>query len=308
MENKIKRRIFLGTLLGSLTLSPLVIRFFRPSKMKLGPNSYLAGFREKYEEALSFPREYNPIIIKELAAQSEEERNKVLQIHKRYWQNFSKLDEAEFDYSYRQCERDGTIIPNNWCIDAHIKMKYGYGMEVTGHNNIDGTPVHWVMNMDGEATLPAAQEMNLSSLMRSLFDACEARPDQIVFSNVTKSNIDLPENPYYKGNGKYDELCYIREPNPKVAPRIRKLHYNRHYFSRQTGMYECRMNQFIDENPQDPIYFDESVPLPSVHQGYRIYDYCMIDGIYLPTQIRQYYRGIITGEQLYSNYKIKLLL
>jgi hypothetical protein len=115
MNKKITRRAVLGTLIGGLVVCPFVVRALR-KPLELGENPDLKEFREKYQTAFDFPRDFDPfsgnnvipgreregfteMMLPIFQSQSKENQEKALKIHRRYWGNYALLDEVEFDYT-----------------------------------------------------------------------------------------------------------------------------------------------------------------------------------------------------------------
>ena len=58
--------------------------------------------------------------------------DKIIAIHRRQWEQFSKIDEVEFDYYFMKYDRDGHERPSDFSLDVYVRMKYGYGYELVG--------------------------------------------------------------------------------------------------------------------------------------------------------------------------------
>jgi hypothetical protein len=143
MNQKITRRVVLGTVIGGLAAGPFITRYFLNKRIALGPESFLSEFRSKYREALSFPRTYQPFVNEQLAKQPQYIIDKILKYQKMRWENFSKIDEAEFDYSSYDFDEKGNKRKGDWLFEGHVRMKYGYGIEVIG-KNVENKSIHWI--------------------------------------------------------------------------------------------------------------------------------------------------------------------
>ncbi|GHT10591.1 hypothetical protein FACS1894170_02920 [Planctomycetales bacterium] len=326
MNEKLTRRTVLGTVIGGLAVAPFATwALRRPKQLELGHDSYLKKFREVYQTALDFPRTFDPfsgdniipgreregfldVMLPRFRTLSTEQQEKALTIQKRFWSNYSKLDEAEFDYTYFGFNKDGTKMQGNFYMSAHVKLKYGYGVEVKGQN-VSGEPLHWVFNMDGDATLPAAQEMNLSSMFRDFFDLNKALPEMVVFFGKVTEDVDLPKNPYLTGQGKYDRVD-ISESKNYPPPQLKEELYNRTYYSRTTGMPELNIHTAI---PWEQLteYLAGKIPLPEVSISYTTYRYVPIGKVFVLTDRTSRRCEQDGGKPIHiathSNVKIKLL-
>jgi hypothetical protein len=305
MNHKITRRVILAGTIGILATGPFVIRAFRKNKkLELGEDSFLREFRAKYEEALTFPRTYKPFIHEQLAQRPKDEIQKVLKLQKQYWSNYSKIDEAEFDFSFFDYNVKGEKEKGNFYMEAHVRFKYGYGMEIVG-KNVDSQPIHWIFNLDAQVTLPAAKEMNLSSMMLSFFRAYTALPEMWGIGRVYAENTNIPENPLgFHGEGKYIALEARKSIN--IPPRVGEQCYRRTYFNVKTGMPDYEETQEIPDR-YNKQYWDESVPLPPVENTYSIGEYIKYADVFLPTTWNTYYSDGKKSESLYSNIKIKFV-
>ena len=284
MDNKITRRVVLGSIIGALAVGPFLIRAFRKSKqLPLGEESQLALFRKRFEPRVSFPRVYDGKPNPKLPADKAE---KVLAIHRRYWENYSRLDEVEFDYSSRTII-DGKNEPNVWSMDAHVRMKYGYGMDAKGTDS-EGNPIHLFFNLDGEIAPVGREESDLSSLMLSFFYAFCAHPEMVAVYVDLDEGVNLPQNPYVKGHGLYDAVRIMTDYEPGTTTFANDKFG---YFSQETGMLELETRH----NKKDQKI------------NYQVLEYGLASGIMIPTRNDAYFnegKGRIT--ERYKNVKAKL--
>ncbi|GHT10588.1 hypothetical protein FACS1894170_02910 [Planctomycetales bacterium] len=271
MDTKWTRRAVLGTVIGGLAVAPFVITSLRkPKQLPINVVGQKYGY---FLERVSFPRTYEPQFNPLLPP---EKREKVLSVHKRYWQNYAKIDEVEFDYSSRTI-LDGKLEPNVWSMDAHIRMKYGYGMEANG-TDVEGRPIHYVFNMGGNVT-PVEGGSDLSSLMISFFGSYIARPEFLTNYFDVREESTLPENPSISGNEIYNAVHLFAEG--KID-----------YYSQKTGMLVMHYC---------PKWKNEGVACQCL-------EYIPVSGVFIPTKHESYFddNKSVIREQ-YSNIKVKLI-
>ncbi|MDR1382554.1 MAG: hypothetical protein LBJ67_01710 [Planctomycetaceae bacterium] len=302
MNQKITRRVVLGTIIGGLSVLPFVTRHFLKKRIYLEPNSFLSKFRSKYQGVLSFPHEYKPFINEQLAEQPKYIIEKILKYQKMQWENFSKLDEAEFDYSNYDFDEKGNKRKGDWLFEGHVRMKYGYGIEIVG-KNVENKPFHWIFNLDGDISSDALQ-MNLSSLMLHFFMAYRALPQIWKTSGLAEENVVIPENPYFQGSGKYDVLLPWKE-SYSLPRKIADICFSRSYINTETGMTEFVYAQSVPD-PYSKLYENENYAIPPIEKTYYVRKYIPINGVYLPTNIVSYYSNGSKHTETYDNIKIKL--
>lgn len=292
MDREMTRRVALGTFIACLAAGPFLMRALRRSRvLPLGDESLLALFRKRFEPRISFPRVYDGKPHPDLMPEKAE---KVLAIHKRYWENYSKIDEAEFDYSSRTI-LDGKNEPSVWSMDAHIRMKYGYGLDAKGTDS-EGKPIHLFFNLDGEVAPVGREESDLSSLMLSLFSSYAARPERAAFyGDLLEENAELPKNPYIEGTGRYSVLRVGTEQEFVQAfesGRESDIRDQFNYFSQETGMLALETR--YTRNAQKTTY--------------QVLEYTQVSGVMIPTRDDDYFddgKSCIT--QHYKNIKLKVL-
>jgi hypothetical protein len=304
MNQKITRRVVLGTVIGGLAAGPFIIKALRGKgqQWELGRDSYLLRFRRKHQENLTFPKKFILPQDEDFLSIPEITREKIIKIHKRYWENYVKLDEAEFDYSYNMYEPNGEKRLDDIFMDAHVKLKYGYGMEIQGTTST-GKNIHWVCNMDGEATLPIAEKMNLSGMMLGFFNAGDALPESLIrYIGVYAEGVDLPENPYVQGHGKYNVIEGYKDK--EMATRVAEVYSHKYYFSQKTGMLELEIRHSIPDKCNIK-YQNKDIPLPHFENDYWVYEHREINGCYLPFRQEWYLAKGLKSIRKYSNVKVK---
>jgi hypothetical protein len=321
MNKKITRRAILAGAIGILISGPFVIRAFRKNKkLELGEDSFLAAFRTKYQEALSFPRQFeldgrnltsyerkgfSHIKARFQSLLSEDEQNKILTIHKRYWSNFSQIDEMEFDYSAHLFNANGHDTIMHGYMDAHVKMKYGYGMEIKGYD-VAKKPFHWVFNLDAEASLPIAQEMNLSSMMLGFFDIYTAIPEMgFGYVGIFAENVHLPTNPYIE-SAENKFIALSKYVSTQMPQRVRDITFHRTYFNLETGMPELDIRQTIEDS-YNSKYNDPEIELPLPVFCNTVYKHEKYGDIFLPVEIDEYRMDNSKYIRKYSNIKVKFI-
>ena len=230
MEPRVTRRIVLGTLIGALVAGPFVMRYLRRG------NGLLPDFtaaRKAYLAHLSFPREYNPRLHPNI---NQDDKDVIVQVHKRYWANYAKLRKAEFDYSQRQYLPGGRKSNSFWNMDVRVKMEYGQGFEAKGKDSI-GREIDLACRPDGTYVKAAPENAGFSSLMCSFFGAFMAYPETCSCYTEIKQGVEMMPNPYIEGNGLYDVLVMIDAPKDRDPIQT---HVKHDYYSRETGMLEFR--------------------------------------------------------------------
>ena len=163
--------------------------------------------------------------------------------------------------------------------------------------------------------LPTAQKMDLSSMMHDFFGvSLWVLPDTVAgFHRLYGKDLNLPENPYVKGKGRYIAFDTVH-PFKTTIPRISEQIFRRNYVSQTTGMFELRVHQRIptpegatSDNPY-PGYEDEGVPIPDPLVAYDAMTYSEVDGVFVPNRIvATSFRGFYFEER-YSHVKIKRLV
>lgn len=324
MDKKITRRAVLGTVMGGLVVAPFLVRAFR-KPLELVENPDMKEFRERYQTALDFPRTFDPfggnnilpgrerdgfreMMLPLFRSHSKENQNKALEIQRRYWNCYARLDEVEFDYTNYTYHEDGRKrTDDNFAMSAHVWLKYGYGMEIQGED-VSGQQIHWVFNMDGKITLPTVQEMNLSSMFRTFFDLNSAIPENVVLYGEIVEGVELPENPHVTGRGKYDQVEMPRITN--LPDRLRKYRYARTYYSRTTGMPELVIRSDLD-GAEEKEFLEGKIDNPKQNFRYEVSRYSQFDGVIMPIEQTLYYGshqgGKPSWQQTYSGVAVRLL-
>jgi hypothetical protein len=157
--------------------------------------------------------------------------------------------------------------------------------------------------LDGDVSSDATR-MNLSSLMLHFFMAYRALPRIWKTSGLASECVDIPENPYFQGNEKYDVLLPWKESYP-LSKRIIDLCFSRSYINTKTGMTEFVYAQSVPD-PYSKLYENENYPIPPIEKNYDVIKYIPINGVYLPTNIDSYCSNGSKYTEIYDNIKIKL--
>jgi hypothetical protein len=294
MNKKITRRAVLGTAIAALVAGPFVMRAWRKGKGR----GILADYgeqRKRYLEQLAFPRKYDlDLNYLSKCLVNKDELDKIVSIHKRYWNNYAKLHKAEFDYVAQTYEK-GKKSETFWDMDVHIKMEYGYGFTAKGKDST-GYPVDLICTPDGCHIASARQNAGVSSLMISLFDNLLARPsihgDYIGYRYIKEEGVEIMPNPYLNGDGLYDVLVVWNDKDGKVEKSD--------YYSRKTGMHELRYVRY-PAGYQQRGWSEGDINLES--ETFWVKKYQLLDSIYLPYETSAHneqgeYHSIVN----YSNY------
>lgn len=305
MVKKLTRRLMMGTILAGLGTGPFLIYSCRPKKqLPEGPESPLNLFREEFRESLTFPLEFKEYIHPQLADKSPSEIREVIEMHKRQWRNWVSIKEIEFDYLFQLFDKNGEPIYHNFCINAHVVLKYGKGMEIHGTRLDTNEKIDWFIDLDGNINNEAFEEMNFVSMAHSFFDAYTWFPNSCFFSGVHARNVSLPENPFLTSDDKYDVFNHSRD---KAIPvRVQKVTYCRYYVNKRTGMTDLIVSHFIHDMFSTK-YQDDSIPIPPRYFNYSTYKYTIIDNTSIPVEIVHYYPDSkqVCMRWQYTNIKIK---
>jgi hypothetical protein len=273
--------VAIGATISVLAAGPFIVKYFRkPTQLPEGDNAnnYTKEYHY-YLQRVSFPREYKEFQFHPLLPPDKKET--VLRIHRRYWQNFTRIDEVEFDYQSRTI-LDGKVDNNIWSMDAHVYVKYGYGMEIKG-KNVEGKPIHFYFNMKGEVTPEVRGQSDLTSMIYSFFSSCQARPELLHwYIDILEEGVKLPDNPYLKGHGLYDVLQLDGGKNKEIL----------YYYSQETGMFEMRIDRKMTGSAL----------------RYQCLEYVPVSGVCLPTREESY--NLDRNAKFinkYANFKVKLV-
>lgn len=268
MASKITRRAILGTLITALAAGPFIIRSFRKR------DGWLAGFeqeRQEYLEQLRFPREYKPFIHPRI---NQEDKDLIVQTHKRYWANFAQVRKAEFDY-YSQTYDVGGIKENSfWDMNVHVKMEYEQGFEAKGVDST-GHPVDLTCTPDGCHIASARGNGGVSTLMLTFLGAFMARPDVGTAHTSMKKGVEMKPNPYIEGQGLYDVLVLADSERGNPENKFERLDY----YSRETGMLDLQYTYFAPG-----VTHNRGTALGAVHtetEFFRIWQYELVGSVYL---------------------------
>jgi hypothetical protein len=288
---KITRRVALGSFVAAMLACPFLVRALRGTKdLPVGEHPDMLAFKKHFEPRLSLPRVYNGVPSPKLTPAEQET---ALRVHKRYWENFVKIDELEFDYSYRRFVNGKEDKDTFWCMDVHIRMKYGHGLEAKG-KNAKGEAIHLKFNLSEGVFISLGKHHDLSSMMLSLFGLWSAHPEFLhwhseVLENVTPPTIQTPKH-LFEPSGKYDMLG-LEDPMAR-EPRITR---KRRYFSHETGMLEADVHDYKDDSEM---------------YAYEVSKYTEVNGIFLPVFIDDFgsHRDgqTVYSADEYSNYSVKI--
>jgi hypothetical protein len=323
MVSKLTRRAALGTIVAALAVGPFVIRALR-RQVDLGPDSFLAGLRSRFEPALSFPRKFNiddydywtgaslsgtpekdiqdihRKTLERFYALPRDVRDTIITTQRRYWHNFAQIDEIEFDCTNFFYNKDGTKVKTRVCFEGHVRLKYGYGLMIDG-KDAEGKPILWVFNLDGEISA-IASKCNLSSMMLNFFGASEALPAMaLVYDHVYSTDAELSNNSYLEDAG--DRYTVLSPDghlyNKAFPPHIVGKRFYKKYYNNRTGMPDLIHSRYFPENLGDdnvfrglhpktylnPKYEDPSVPLPPLDETIEYWKNAEIEkGIFLPVE------------------------
>jgi hypothetical protein len=264
--------------------------YFTPSQIdrkKFIEEKKQAYFNEHFLKQISFPRKYDG---QPSLQAPPEKRDKIIEVHSRFWHNYTQIDQVSFQYSSHTYQND-KLVKTNWNMDARIVMRYGYGIEMEGTDDDEnGKHFREVFNRDVGLESTREQKRRVSSMVLSMFDSYRALPEVCSYFS------DIQENVVKEGstqNNTYDILysrCTSEEPPFKK-------YYTKYWFNRKTGMLEifewC-----------EPDYKKKYGSYAHVN-----YSYTQCDGIYLPTEIinvnpKTNYKTV----QKYSDFKIKKIV
>jgi len=326
MNKKMTRRAVLGTAVAALAAGPFVIRALRRNRI-LHLSSPVDLLYREYAERLSIPREFDPdakfggidchLHDDPSIAPPKEVRAGAVAVQKRFWQNYSKLDELKFVLSSAYYV-DGELKPDSHYFGgADVWVKLGYGVEVKGKNRL-GKQVHLVYTLDEVSDQPDDEHrVNLSGFVFGLLG--DAYPAFAKYYTGIEENVPLPnswqrtytEPPYPPGlpdrfdvqpHGLYTRLTGGAEN--LLGPN--NIFRNR-YFSQETGMPELAIVESVLE------CHEHCSPL------YEIDTYQNVNGVYFPLKcsggkIDGWRNAKPTGnekvyawEKEYSDVKIKLI-
>ena len=260
MSGKINRRIAMGTIIGGLTAGPFIIFTLQSlckKQLPEGSNSPFSLFREEYGRYLTFPRSYNitvhnyraamknlfPGIEETLNSMSDKEISSLLDVHMRYWKNFSKIDTIEFDYVCYMHNATGKKMPyKDYGMNVHAWIKYGYGMTLDGKDD-KGEPFYFTINLDGEVDNAVLDRTNMPSLMLSFFNAMDAVPLGGGLRKVSDYHVSIPDNPYMKSADRFtlcDNWNFPRKPK-----WFHEMTFSRTWFNEVTGLPELSMTKGV---------------------------------------------------------------
>jgi len=210
----------------------------------------------------TFPRKYDGRPSPDLPA---EKREKVVEIHSRYWKNFSKIDQAKFTYSKHRFHTDGQPKPSPADMDAQVNMRYGYGCEVKG-KKADGESFHVGENPEGRR-FPLWRNFGSVELMYSAFQAFRARPKYCQYY------ADVEENVTREGDSsgkRYDVLIVLGDSEmPECNHQVQK----KFWYDQATGMLD--KYEVCDPKVKERYGYFAHVDIT----------YANHDGIYIPTDI-----------------------
>jgi hypothetical protein len=348
--NKITRRVALGSLIAGMAACPFIVRALRRTRqLELGPDSLLNGLRTRFEPVLAFPRKFDleyvdPFTYGSLTGTWDDKKinrrqvstfrslpqdvqDTILETRRRYWQNFAQIDEAEFDCSHFNYNKDGTKKTFHGNLEGHVRMKYGYGLEIVG-KDAKGEHLHWIFNLNGDISR-VAREVSLGGMIMAFFDAADAMPARAMyFDHVVAVDADLPDNLYLK-NEKGDKYT-ILSPNgylkdPTIPPHIQGKTFSHYYYNQRTGIqeylhartYQGRVftqardadGQWVGPYFLDPKYQNPTVPLPRISETIHYKKTAEVaEGIFLPVEcahLSPQWSSSFTWRATYSNIRVK---
>ena len=268
MNGKITRRVVTGTIIGGLIAGPFVIlasRYLRQKPLPEGPESPLNLFREEFRESLTFPQEFKEFVNPQLADKSPSEIRDVIEMHKRQWRNWVSIKEIEFDYLFQVFAEDGKPKYNNFCVKAHVVLKYGKGMEIHGTRLDTNEKIDWFIDLDGNINNEAFEEMNFVSMALFFFDAIMRFPEHCFYSGVHEKNVPLPANPFMTSGDRYD--VYNHTVDKSMPLRVQEVSYCRYYVNRRTGMTDFVVHHNI-RDMFNSKYDNPLIPLPPLRFSY----------------------------------------
>lgn len=320
MNKKITRRALLGTTILGLVAAPFAVVALRRGRT-VELESMLDRYQRIMSIKLSFPREFNMELMNTYMddgrgldfndpslwppAPSEEIRDKIFATQKRYWQNYSKLDEVRFILTSGYYV-NGKLYPS-CChfIDTEVYIKFGYGVEVKGKNTL-GKKVHLVFNLDEDNQPEGPERCNLAGFTFGTFSMGQAWPWYAKRYTSIEENVALPDSfqQTYKNFPAADNFelrpdgLYTLMKGPSDDVDDGKAS-RRCYFSQKTGMLELT----LIENDTAGVVTDFA-PL------YEAYVCEEINGIYFPVK----YNGAkiwrdkeYSWKDSYSNIRFKLI-
>ncbi len=345
MDNKIKRRIFLGTLIGGLSLSPFVILSFRSRALlsKLFyyyrnsdhwfsvPHKFDIEFDDWSDGSMSGtpPADLHSKRLERFYALPEDIQEIILKTRKKYWANFARISKVEFDYARRDYDKNGLIVTtmSDLDLDGHVVLKYGYGYEIKG-KDILGNPRHVYLNLFGSSK-------GSGNIILMFFEAFKAFPSgSLFYDDVYSTDAKLPENPCItpQVDDRYTVLCYdVPQKNIcPLPPHIEEKIYLREYYNNRTGMLEYVEHQscepedggedlFLIEYDSDnnaipgtrylnPKFNDPNIPLPNMRKGFEYFkNQEVAKGVFLPSEHGRFYDGIRADQETYNNIQVKKL-
>jgi hypothetical protein len=219
-------------------------------------------FNTKYLKRVSFPLRYDG---QPSPNARPEKREKIKEVHSRYWRNFAQIDQVRFRYSLHSFH-DGEPAKGDWDMDARVEMRYGHGIEVEGED-AEGKHFRVVLKREG-LWQPESDTRDISSLVLSMFGAFRACPE------ACSIFVDVQEDVAKEGDPiltRYDVLIAATTSDMPGRDRIEA----KYWFDRRTGMLETI--EICD--PKEKSRYGR-------HASLR-FTYTQCDGVYIPTEIIQ---------------------
>jgi hypothetical protein len=285
MDKKITRRAVLGAVFAALVAGPLVMRASRKNGV--------IDLQSEIAESLSFPRKFDTELGLGAnldawpAPPPKEVSERIHAVQKRFWQNYSRLDELKYVLS-SSSRRDGQLVPSSHDFyHAEVWIKLGFGVEIKGRNTL-GKRVHLVLNDYGEDNQPFDEHrVNLRSYIHSVFGKAfpmyaksyiaieeSVQPLPNTFRRAQAYATDpryppgLPESFFEtQPNGLYTQMT---GPADNLLPPWNV--FRDRYFSQETGMPELTLVESVLEG------FEMGSPL------YESCTYQNVSDIYFPLQ------------------------
>jgi hypothetical protein len=292
MSVKFTRRVVLGLITGGLIAFPIAAIVLRRKLPEI--KSRIEEFREHYQDRCSFPKKFDAVPH---ASTPPDKVEKIIQTHKRYWENFTKLDgrEIEFDFSNRYYIKGKLDKDAPWGMDVHVRMKFGYGLSIEGKNG-KGEPIQLVFNLDGDVVGFKDKRADLSSLMLTFFDSAVAWPDTIITFCDIEEGVYLPQDLNLRSHEAYNKISTIKAYRNELLSS-----YTDNYYNQKTGMLEFNIQYY------GPGYHDYTFTLPdgTIPPAITQLDYVEVNDIYLTSRVYVYVPSKeVAGEQIYKNYEL----
>jgi hypothetical protein len=227
----------------------------------------LQGFFDKQVvPRISFPRVYDGHASSDLPP---DKQKNILAIHRRFWHNYSQIDQVSFRYSFHTFDNSNRPRPTGWGMDAVVSMRYGHGIELEGTDE-NGKPFRESVTAGGLQS-NRTEHRDVSSIVRGIFHVYDAMPARCqVFLDV-QEDVQLDSA---SPECRYDVL-YSSIKSEYTSAIVQ----SKYWFNHRTGMLE--RTEICD---------------PFVKAKYGRYSgdtlsYVRCDGVYLPSRIVDDYPG-----------------